>query len=340
MNEKALYARIAREIDSDGVEPALWTKAFGEADGDRDRAKAIYIRLRKAELEAQPQPGTAADAPAAELEALRRELASALEHSSRESLYRTLDLDATSSDAQIAAAVRARRARESPPGAAERYAFEVLGDPAERESYDRRLAERFGLGAAVGEDTPAFAGFDPDRSATSVFLEWWATRKVTVLVATATAVLLGYLMHAFYQTRASHEQQLEAVSVQKAQALGSIELARAREERARLAEERRLQQAAEAARRTQRYEEERMLEQARRELRENLQAYEARQRQAAREKELLRIAEHRRREQAAREAELARLRAQREAAYWSCFNDAIDRRDSAYATEYCAYLLQ
>jgi hypothetical protein len=44
------YEQALREADQGSATPALWAKAFADADGDLNRTKARYIKLRVAEL--------------------------------------------------------------------------------------------------------------------------------------------------------------------------------------------------------------------------------------------------------------------------------------------------
>lgn len=341
MNEKDLYARIADEIGTNTMDPALWTQAFAEADGHNDRAKAIYIRLRRAEL--LPATGLSANEPDRTLatadhdpmQKLRSELGAALERSRRGSLYRTLKLAPTCADHEIAAAIEAIRGERVGPDAEVRYAVEVLGDPQARADYDRRLAAEFGIPAGRFEE-PSFDGeLADDDAPSSVFMQWWATRKVTLLVVTASLVLLGYMLNAFYLTSSLREQQIEQASLQKSQLEHNVDLARQREERARLAEQRRAEYATESANQRAQRLQEQAFRSAQNEVRQQQYAYQALQERERREKERLLAAERNRQRQAEYEAQQARQRADREAAYWACFNDAMDRRDSTYATQYC-----
>jgi hypothetical protein len=45
-DEDALFAQVAKEINSKNIDEALWTKAFSIENGDAHKTKAHYIRLR------------------------------------------------------------------------------------------------------------------------------------------------------------------------------------------------------------------------------------------------------------------------------------------------------
>lgn len=63
MNDAEFYAAVAAEIERKHIVPALWTRAYAEADGDEPRARARYIRYRVAEMAASAKGRS--DAPGA-----------------------------------------------------------------------------------------------------------------------------------------------------------------------------------------------------------------------------------------------------------------------------------
>ena len=343
MNEKDLYAKIAEELGTDNMDPAVWTQAFAEADGDHDKAKAIYIRLRRAELTRPdltlgPGPTASAKAEPDPMQHLRGELARALESSGRGSLYRTLKLSPTCSDADVAKAIAAIRAEEVGPNAEVRYAIEVLGESEARKDYDRKLAAQLGCAPGPARPTGDAMEYEHPLEEQNVFMQWWATRKVTVLVGAASIALLGYMINAFYQTKTISDRTLDAVTLQETQLERNAELAKQREERLQRYADQRERRAQEAAARNARREEERRIQRAQNEIRRQQRAYATQKQRAERAKTQQSYAELNRKRQEQREAEQARRRAARETAYWSCFNDAMDRGDSAYANRKCASL--
>ena len=52
-SERALYTRVGSEVASKSYDPALFAKAFSEAEGNEQKTKAIYIRSRVNELRQQ-----------------------------------------------------------------------------------------------------------------------------------------------------------------------------------------------------------------------------------------------------------------------------------------------
>src|SRR5258708_23248819 len=53
-DDASFYEQALEEADGGRAIPALWARAFADADGDHDRAKARYINLRVAELTRPP----------------------------------------------------------------------------------------------------------------------------------------------------------------------------------------------------------------------------------------------------------------------------------------------
>ena len=50
VDEEAIYAAIAEELETGNTERGLWTKLFAECDGDEGRTKVAYIKQRAARL--------------------------------------------------------------------------------------------------------------------------------------------------------------------------------------------------------------------------------------------------------------------------------------------------
>ncbi len=50
VDEDAIYAAIANELESRTTDKGLWTRLFAECDGDENRTKVAYIKLRAAKL--------------------------------------------------------------------------------------------------------------------------------------------------------------------------------------------------------------------------------------------------------------------------------------------------
>ncbi len=332
MDDKQLYRTIAAEIAGNQMDPARWTQAFADADGDREKARAIYIRLRYQDL-AQPAAGVGG---ADQTAALRGQLAEALERNGRESLYRRLGLRADATDQEVGEAVRGIRAHQQGPDAEVRYAIEILGEPESRTRYDRSLAAGMGFGpdARHEEELQTIEETEPP----SVFLRWWATRKVTLLVASIVVMLLGTMLLPFYQTGAVREHLRSQAELEKERLEQAQQVSEQRAEQMRLSEQRRARRQQSQEARQQRYEQERFSSQVAAEQRQREQARRAEERRQARDAQQSRYTAEQARRQAQREATVAEAKAAREAAYWSCFNDAMDRGDSAYAHARCGRL--
>ena len=67
IDEDAIYATIANELETGGTDKGLWTRLFAENDGDENRTKVAYIRQRVEKLKAFER------ARLTEIERLRRE---------------------------------------------------------------------------------------------------------------------------------------------------------------------------------------------------------------------------------------------------------------------------
>ena len=67
VDEDAIYATIANELETGGTDKGLWTRLFAENDGDENRTKVAYIKQRAEKLNALER------ARLAEIEMKRRE---------------------------------------------------------------------------------------------------------------------------------------------------------------------------------------------------------------------------------------------------------------------------
>lgn len=50
IDDERIYAEIARELETGGIDKGLWTRLFVECDGDKKRTKVLYIRQRAERL--------------------------------------------------------------------------------------------------------------------------------------------------------------------------------------------------------------------------------------------------------------------------------------------------
>lgn len=141
MKAEDYYRQIAIELDSGRRDSATWARALAESGGEADKTKALYIRYRFTELGKQHPAAALADGDS-ELQRLRADLRRRLALQRKESLYSVIGVPADASDATIADAIRRLPALSSLQDAETRYALEVLGDAATRETYDRRLMEQ------------------------------------------------------------------------------------------------------------------------------------------------------------------------------------------------------
>lgn len=214
-----VFRIIAKEIESGSLDPATWTRAFGESDGDKDKAKALYIRLRHAELTCSiPLPTElvaniqstgrkeAASAPPAnsELDRIRQTLQKQLVLTGKSSFYANLGLTPKASDSDIAEIVAITKSKQSMgeviPSEV-KYAIETLGDQARRETYDRKLLEILSqpIRAQAEGMISESAGSD------STFLSWWGTSKVSTLIAISSLLLFGVLALGFFKAKANKD---------------------------------------------------------------------------------------------------------------------------------------
>lgn len=329
MDDKALYQAIANEMAANQLEPALWTQAYSEAGGNTEKAQAIYIRLRHRDLS-----GSEARDPADPLAALRADLAQALARSSRETLYRRLGVAPDASAGTLAAAIAEIRARPAAPDAEIRYAIEILGNAEARAAYDRSLAAELGFGDAPPRVEQVAAAEDSG----SVFLRWWSTRRVGIVVAAAVVALLAAVLQPFQQTATVREHLRAQAMLERERLQQGEQVREMQRERLRLAEQRRAAQDAREIEREQRRQQEQFSIQVQAEQRRQENARRAEQRRLEQDQRQQQYAQQARAREERREARAAETRAAREARYWSCFNDAMDRGDSAYAEARCGQL--
>lgn len=45
-----IYAKIAKELETDSMTKGLWTRLYAECDGDEKRTKVLYIKQRAEKL--------------------------------------------------------------------------------------------------------------------------------------------------------------------------------------------------------------------------------------------------------------------------------------------------
>ncbi|MCB1958415.1 MAG: hypothetical protein KDG55_22295 [Rhodocyclaceae bacterium] len=330
MEEKQIFERIARELSAGRMERPVWAKALADAGGDEGRARTLYIRARTEQLRAQPDAGPVSGNEGSGIAPLRARLVALLADTGKGSFYTTLGVSADASDEAVAEAIE--RARQGgADGAAEmRYAFEALGDPGRRETYDRRL-----LGQLTGEGRAA-AGEAGGVGTVAASEGVGRGFRIFPHGLIAVAVLAGgvaFAMHAKEEARRKHEAVLAAKAVEDAR---KAEEARQRAEQVRLDV---LRQKAEI--------EERESDRAAREQADALAASKAMlelERDVLKERRL--VEEKREREEKARvQAELDAImakeeaerkvvdKARREREYWSCLNKALNDmgRDEAKA---------
>lgn len=55
VDEDAIYAAIAKELETGNTDKGLWTRLFAECDGDENRTKVAYIKRRATTLRASEQ---------------------------------------------------------------------------------------------------------------------------------------------------------------------------------------------------------------------------------------------------------------------------------------------
>lgn len=335
MDDKQVFDRIARELSSDCMEPRLWAAALAECDNDRERARTLYIRRRHDQLAdgAGAEGGSAAEGgPRAEQ---RRELVRLLAQSGRGSLYASLGVPASASDAELAEAIAALQRQGGERTAEVRYAVETLGDPGRRAEYDRRLLDQLALatGSAVetGAGTAFASGAGSGRAGFRMFPHG-------LLVA---AVLLGggYLtMQLAEDGRVAHEA---AVAQKRAEAAQAADAALKNSEKLRIEQLR--QQAEFAKSEEERLAREKLAEEAKAQERLELERDVLKERRLAEEK-MARQAKARAQAEmdavlAAEEAERQVVeKAKRDREYWSCMNKALDDTDQAGAKAKCSGL--
>lgn len=223
MSDKVFYKIISDELASNSTDPAIWTQATAISEGDMEKTKAAYIRLRYRDLlhtasQNSVPPNTLSNATAIpahnnnELDKLRSELKRKLAITKRSTLYITLGLDADASDSTIAATIAEREAENQTASALSisefNYAKKVLGDPALREQYDRKLIE------LVNNETTR-RNRQPDFEETPESTSWMAGHKSSVVIGVLSFALLGYLGLDFFKASNSHAIQKEVLDLQR-----------------------------------------------------------------------------------------------------------------------------
>jgi hypothetical protein len=225
-----VFRIIAKEIESGSLDPATWTRAFGECDGDKDKAKALYIRLRHTELtsairlptesvgnmQSSERGEEAVFSPPAnsELDRIRQTLLKQLTLTGKSSLYANLGVTPKASDADIAKVVASTKLKGSMgeviPSEV-KYAIEALGDPVRRETYDRRLLEI--LSQPIRAQTDGM--ITESAGSDSTFLSWWGTSKVSALIAISAVLMFGALSLGFFKTKANKDIATGVVANQR-----------------------------------------------------------------------------------------------------------------------------
>lgn len=239
-----IAAQVSKEIETGEYEPVLWAAACADSNGDADRSKALYIRSRYSDLleksRSKAQSGDSASASsktthtsARPIDVLRQSLRAQLFKTGKDSFYRSLGVEADCSDADLAMALLQIKAKESngevlPPEI--RYAMDELDNPERREAYDRRLLSILN----TPSDFVATRSVAMQRgSSESVFMEWWGTKKISILIGIGALFLVGSTTLSFY--KASSKKEIEkglVANQQKAvQVLGENDAYRAHTER-------------------------------------------------------------------------------------------------------------
>lgn len=215
-----LFALIAKEMSCNKIDAVLWARALADSDGNAERAKTLYIKLRHAALShrlglpAEPPPA-AAPAVSPEVLQLRRDLRRELAAQGRKSLYSVLGCTPDVSDATIRARseeIRHQHAQAGTELAADiRYALDTLGTPTSRASYDQKLMDQLGYSVAPATPRSSPAGDTGD----SGFMDWWATRKVSVIIGVVAVLAFGYLIRGFLVAKGNQEVAHQAGATQR-----------------------------------------------------------------------------------------------------------------------------
>ena len=202
-----LFALIAKELSCGKIDSALWTRALAECNGDADRTKAHYIKLRHAAL-AERLAASPAPAPAivnAETLQLRRDLRKELAAQGKKSLYAVLGCAPDVSDATIRVRCQEIRDQHAQAGtdipSETRYALDTLGTPTARASYDQKLMDQLGYSVAPAPTRGASAIDNSDGG----FMDWWATRKVSVIIGVVALLAFGYLIRGYMVSKGNQD---------------------------------------------------------------------------------------------------------------------------------------
>lgn len=256
MTDKVLYQIIADEIKAKDIDTALWAQAKEAALGDLDRTEAHYIRLRIIELikaSSQQQNSTSLAIVSKgvvkvdEILHVRSELTKKLLEEKKYSLYSILRVRPDASDAMISAAIQELQASnpdDSKVSPAEfKYVKDTLGQPDARQQYDRQLLSSLSSNSMHIFQNYEGAGIVDENP-------WWDSGKMTVVIATLSIAIIGYLGIQFLQVKNTGEVQKISVESQMEvlQTISDSEKARAqadidrRNEEARLSAERQNQE--------------------------------------------------------------------------------------------------
>ncbi|AGX87983.1 hypothetical protein [Candidatus Symbiobacter mobilis] len=348
MTDESLYQRIADELEQNKTDRVTWTRALGESGGDIEKTKALYIRLRLAELKkiaaAQAEPmRMAVEPPSVEdhgLQLLRTELAKTLAINQASSFYSVLRLPASASDAAIAHAIAAMEAQIASGALAStpefKYASETLGNPRLRESYDRKMLERFRSGSTT-ESRPRRRSVEVEPDNDSVVLSLWATHKTGMIVASVCIAIVGYMLLGFFKEQKTSEVQKQAIDATMLQTNRTADNDATRAQTERILVEGALENQATAIDHTAQIHN-RSLDVAERRQRQEM---EYRTEMNARNMEMRRQEQERYAAvQAQRAQEQQRMMEERKAAnekrYWTCMNSHLDRMTSAEASARCS----
>lgn len=149
-----------------------------------------------------------------EISLLRTSLYRQLAMSGKASFYQYLELTPECTDDQVASAVAAIQAKV---GQGEfvspelRYAIEALKDPASRAAYDHKLLEMLtkpNILLTASSSLPALAE-------ESIFLLWWNSHKVSIVIGLTALLLFGVLSLNFIKEVGRKEIAVEVVANQK-----------------------------------------------------------------------------------------------------------------------------
>jgi len=323
MTDKVLYQIIADEIKAKNIDTALWAQAKETALGDLDRTEAIYIRLRIIELikaSSQQQNSTSLAIVSKgvvkvdEVLHVRAELTKKLLEEKKYSLYSILRVRPDASDTMVSAAIQELQAGnldDSKVSPAEfKYVKDTLGQPDTRQQYDCQLLASFPHNSMQIFQNDEGTGIVDDNS-------WWDSGKMTVVIATLSIAILGYLGIQFLKVKNSGEMQKISVQSQMEvmQTISDSEKARVqaeidrRNEDARLIAERQNQEMEIRNRTADRMREEQLQQAEERKLQYEQQKTDQEEREAAL-KEEMRIANEKR--------------------YYTCMNVQLSRGSTTY----------